>query len=205
MWRQVIRGIAFFVIGAIALLGGSIGVVGAKGAWDERQEKQRWKAELASAGIAEVCHKGVDDECAQEGANKARSEVAYIDDSWAYLWASIGTKDYTAWEESADGLLWTQPRFTADRNERFRFARTVVVDGVRVTLWTYAIHRCGCPHMTRTPSRPTTNAVPIKSTIVRATWKHNGSVYELATFFGDHPIATLTETFRKIRYVTPAR
>jgi hypothetical protein len=207
VWRQAARGLAFFIVGAIVLVAGSIGVAAGKGAWDRHQQQQRWHADLASEGVAEVCPHRVDRQCAQAGANKANAEVAYIDDPYAYLWASIGTQDYKAYEQGIAGTLWTQPRFAADRDKRFRFARTVTIDGVTVTLWAYVIHHCGCPSANRSTtstSRPTTAAVPAKQAIARASWKHDGHLYELGTFFGDNPTAKLTQTFKAIHYVTPS-
>jgi hypothetical protein len=206
VWLQAIRGLVFFALGAIVLLAGSFGVAAAKGAWDRRADRQRWDAHLASEGVAEICRKGVDHQCAQRGANKVKSEVAYLDDQYAYLWVSIATQEYKAYEEGAAGTVYTQPRFAADRNKRFRFDRTVVVDGVSVTLWAYVPQHCGCPHVTpSTTARPTTDAVQLKPLIARATWKHDGQLYDLGTFFGDDPVAKLTQTFRMIRYVTPSR
>jgi hypothetical protein len=207
VWRQVVRGLAIFATGAIVLLAGSFGVAAAKGAWDRHQDAQRWHAELASEGIAEVCHRGVSRGCAQEGADKAKIEVAYIDDSYGYLWVSIGTQDFKTYEEGLVGTLWSQPRLAADRSKKFRFGRTVVIDGVSVTLWTAVpSHHCGCPHAaTATTLRPTPTAVSHKPLIARATWKHDGHLYELATFFGDNPTAKLTQTLRRIRYVAPSR
>ena len=205
VWRQVVQGLAIFAIGTIVLLAGSIGVAAAKGAWDRHQDAQRWHAELASQGIAEVCHRGVSQHCAQEGASKSKIEVAYIDDSYGYLWVSIGTQDFKAYDVGLVGTLWSQPRLAADRSKQFRFARTVVIDGVGVTLWTSVpSHHCGCPRATTATTLRPTAAAPHKPLIARATWTHDSHLYELATFFGDNPTATLTKTFKTIRYVAPS-
>jgi hypothetical protein len=205
-WVQALRGVMFFAIGAAILIGAAIGATAAKGAWDRNQEQQRWRAQLASGGVAEMCGKSVNQQCAQHAANKTGAEVAYINDNYAYLWVSIGTADYKAYEEGMAGDLWTEPHFSADRAKSFRFDRTVAVDGVQVTLWSLNPHRCGCPY--GAPSRTTTSTNPVHSRvnrlIARATWHHDGHLYELGTFFGDDPAATLNQKFGYIRYAAPS-
>jgi hypothetical protein len=204
---QALRGVLFFVIGAAILIGATVGAAAAKGAWDRRQQQERWHAQLASEGVAEVCGKRVGRECAQRAANKAKVEVAYINDDYAYLWVSIGTRDYKAYQDGVAGGLWTQPHFSPDRAKFFRVDRTVFVDGVQVSLWATISQHCGCPN--GAPSRTatsTSSARPhIKPLIARATWHRDGQLFELGTFFGNDPVATVKQKFGYIRYAAPSR
>ena len=187
-WVQVVRGVGFFVAGALVVFA-VVSMIGwTKDAWDRHQRAEARKADLAAAGLREPCRHQVSTGCAERAADLAATKVAYVEDS-GWLWVATRKRQFKALESSYFGDLYTRP-IGMPKGIDVRVDRTVDVDGVEVTLW-----------MRDVSSSRAGN--PPRVWIIYATWERAGERYGLSAYFGPDPIATVRTSLRTIHYATP--
>lgn len=202
-WVQVLRGLGFFLVMTVVAIGALVGALAVKGRWDLRQEQRAWHSELAHKGLHESCGHGVNARCAQAAANLAGTEIAYVTDpsEFSILWTSTGNTRYKAYENSANGELWTAPASTIP-GSRWVLYKAVRLDGVDVAVWRLTYVPCTCRASAAGATSSRTTPQPELSSEFAAIWRHGTQQYELSTFDRD-PVAFLRKVFPKVRYATP--
>ena len=215
-WVQALRGVAYFVVGAVLVIGLIAGGGFAKTRWDRHQEQRADRARYAALGLRNVCVGEVEGECVKRAASLAHVAVASTPNSYSDLFVSVGPPKATAVAKltatparrmighfkAVEYGLWTVDLYTAPTSRPkydYRSRGAVVIDGVRVVVRSAPWLLCS--------ARTVEQAKQMRcAEDVWAEWRHNGQLYA-ANFVSSSARSRaekLLSLLRELNYTAPS-
>jgi hypothetical protein len=212
-WVQALRGVAYFCVATLILLGSLSAFFWAKDSWDRRRDARAERAAIAALGLRQICDGRIERDCVRLAATTVNVPVVSAPTSSGALVVSTGPPKpgatlgflplppratrvrYAAFEQSwssVDSLGWALVTVPSSRPAP-RYARMspIAVDGVAVNLWIERGYGCTC--------HPTVLDV-------WAEWHHGKHLYAAWFVLGPGqgpPAKFLNKLFPTLRYTPP--
>ncbi len=210
-WVQALRGVAYFVVGSVVVVGLLAGGGFAKSRWDRYQEERADRARYAALGLRSVCTGAVEAKCVERAASLAHVAVASTPAAYGDLLVAVGPPKAAAVAEltasptrrmighfkAVEYVLFSFDVYTAPTSRPdypYRSRGAVVVDGVRVEV--RSAPALVCSSLTEQRAKQMGCAED-----VWAEWRHDGQLYAANFWSPSRSRAEkLKSVFREISY-----